>query len=55
MMLRRILKTKRKEITDIWRKLYNEELYNIFSSQNNIRIIKIKRTCRTYGRVQKCI
>jgi hypothetical protein len=39
-MLRRIFGPKRDEVTGKWRKLHNEELYNVFSSPNIIRMIK---------------
>jgi hypothetical protein len=39
-VLRRIFGPKRDEVTGGWRKLYNEELHNLFSSPSIIRIIK---------------
>jgi hypothetical protein len=30
-------------VTGDWRKLHNEELHNLYSSPNNIRIIKSRR------------
>jgi hypothetical protein len=39
-MLRGIFRTKRDEVTECWRKLLNEELHNLYSSPNIIRIIK---------------
>jgi hypothetical protein len=39
-VLRRIFGPKRDEVTGGWRKLHNEELYNLYSSPNIIRIIK---------------
>jgi hypothetical protein len=41
--LRRIFGPKRDEITGEWRKLYNEELHNLYSSPNIIRQIKSQR------------
>jgi hypothetical protein len=38
-VLRRIFGSERDEVTGGWRKLYNEELHNLYSSQNIIRII----------------
>jgi hypothetical protein len=35
---------KGEEITGEWRKLHNEELHDIYSSPNNIRMIKSMRT-----------
>jgi hypothetical protein len=36
-VLRRILGPKRYEVTREWRKLHNEELYNLYSSPDIIR------------------
>jgi hypothetical protein len=45
-VLRRIFGPKREEITGNWRKLHNEELHNVYSSENIIIIIKSRRTRR---------
>ena len=37
---RRIFGSKRDEITGEWRKLYNEELNDLYSSLNIVRVIK---------------
>jgi hypothetical protein len=42
-VLRRIFGPKRDEMTGEWRKLHNEELHNLYSSPNIIRIIKSRR------------
>jgi hypothetical protein len=42
-VLRRIFGLKRDEVTGGWRKLYNEELHNLYSSPNIIRIIMSSR------------
>jgi hypothetical protein len=42
-VLRRIFGTKRDEVTGDWRKLHNEELHNLYSSPNIIRMIKSRR------------
>jgi hypothetical protein len=42
-VLRRIFGPKRDEVTGEWRKLHNEELHDLFSSANIIRIIKARR------------
>jgi hypothetical protein len=42
-MLGRIFGPKRGEVTGGWRKLHNEELYNLNSSPNKIRMIKSRR------------
>jgi hypothetical protein len=41
--LRRILGPKRDEVTGDWRKLHSEELHNLYSSPNIIRMIKSRR------------
>jgi hypothetical protein len=42
-VLRRIFGPKRDEIIGGWRELHNEELHNLYSSANIIRIIKSRR------------
>jgi hypothetical protein len=42
-VLRRIFGPKRDEVTGEWRKLPNEELHDLYSSPNIIRIIKSRR------------
>jgi transcription termination factor 2 len=42
-VLRRIFGPKRDEVTGDWRKLRNEELHNLYSSPNIIRMIKSRR------------
>ena len=42
-MLRRIFSPKRYEVTGGWRKLHNEELNDLYSSPNIIRMIKSRR------------
>jgi hypothetical protein len=42
-MLRRILGPKRDEVTGGLRKLHNEELHSLYSSQSIIKIIKSRR------------
>jgi uncharacterized membrane protein len=44
-VLRRIFGPKRDEVTRDWRKLHNEELHNLYSLPNIIRMIKSKRMC----------
>jgi len=38
--MRRIFGPKRDEVTGEWRKLHNEELSDLYSSQNVIRVVK---------------
>jgi hypothetical protein len=42
-VLRRIFGPKRDEVTGGWRKLHNEELHNLYSSQSIIRMIWSRR------------
>jgi hypothetical protein len=42
-VLRRILGPRRDEMVGDWRKLPNEELHNLYSSPNIIRMIKSRR------------
>jgi hypothetical protein len=42
-VLRRIFGPKRDEVTGEWRKLHNEELNDMYSSPNIVRVVKSKR------------
>jgi hypothetical protein len=42
-VLRRIFGPRSDEVTGDWRKLHNEELHNLYSSPNIIRMIKLRR------------
>ena len=42
-MFRGIFGPKRGKVTGEWRKLYNEELNDLYSSPNNVRVIKSRR------------
>jgi len=42
-MLRRIFGPKRDEVTGEWRKLHNEELNDLYSSPNIVRVMKSRR------------
>jgi hypothetical protein len=42
-VLRRVLGLKRDEVTGEWRKLHNEELNDLYSSPNIVRVIKSRR------------
>ena len=43
MVLRRIFEPRRDEVTGDWRRLHNEELNDLFSSPNMVRVIKSRR------------
>ena len=49
-VLSRIFGPKRDEVTGEWRKLHNEELNNLYSSPNIVRVIK-SRIMRWVGHV----
>jgi len=51
-VLRRILGPKRYEVTGKWKKLHNEELNDLYSSPNIVRVIK-SRTMRWAGHVAR--
>ena len=42
-VLRRVFGPKRDEVTGEWRKLHNEELNDLFSSPNIVRVVKSRR------------
>ena len=59
-VLRRIFGPKRDEVTEVWRKLCNEELNAMYSSSSIFRVIKIQKeemygVCSTYGGEQRCL
>jgi hypothetical protein len=42
-VLRRIFGPKREEVVGEWRKLHNEELNDLYSSPNIVRVVKSRR------------
>jgi hypothetical protein len=42
-VLRRTVEPKREEVAGNWRRLHNEELHNLYASQNIIRMINSRR------------
>jgi hypothetical protein len=58
-MLKRIFGPKRDEVTGEWRKLHNDQLYDLYSSLNIVRVIIPKRMrwarhVASMGRVEVC-
>jgi len=59
-VLRKILGPERDEVTGDWRRLYNEELNDLYSSQNIILGDQIKKNemdwaCSTYESEETCL
>jgi hypothetical protein len=59
-VLRRIFGPRRDEVTGGWRKLHNEELHDLYSSLNIVRVIKSRKIRWTrhvarIGRREACI
>jgi hypothetical protein len=59
-VLRRIVGSKRDEVTGEWRKLLNEKLHDLYSSPNIVRMIKSRRMrwaghAAQMGRREACI
>ena len=58
-LLRRIFGPKRDGVKGEWRKLHNEELNDLYSSLNIVRVIKNEKNemggaCDTYGGRDRC-
>jgi len=43
MVLRKVFGPKRDEVTGEWRKLHNEELNDLYSLPNIVRVVKLRR------------
>ena len=56
--LRRVFGPKREEVTGEWRKLHNEELRDLYSLRNIVRVVKSRRmrwgACGAYGGGNRC-
>jgi hypothetical protein len=55
MMLRKVTGPRRDEVTGNWRKLHNEELFDLYISTNIINVIKLRRACTVYGGGERCM
>jgi hypothetical protein len=54
-VLRKVFWPKRDEATGKWRKLHNEELNDLYSLTNIVRVIKSSRMrCGAYGGGERC-
>jgi hypothetical protein len=51
-ILRRIFGPKRDEMTGEWRKLHNEDMYNLYSS-SQVKANEMGGACGTHGRGEK--
>jgi hypothetical protein len=55
-VLKRVFGPKRDEVTGEWRKLHNEELNDLYSLPNTVRVVKSRRMrWRVWGRKEGCI
>ena len=58
-VLRKVFVPKRDEVTGEWRKLHNEELSDLYSLPNSVRVVKSRRMRwaghgRVWGRGEVC-
>jgi hypothetical protein len=51
-VLRRIFGPKREEVAGGWRRLHNEELHNLYTSPNAIRVVKSRRYVARIGKAK---
>jgi hypothetical protein len=51
-VLKTVFRLKREEVTGEWRRILNDEVYNLSTSPNIIRVIKSRRT-RWTGHVER--
>ena len=51
-VLRRIFGPRRDDVTGEWRRLHNEEQYDLYSSPNIVRVIRLRRM-RWFGHVAR--
>jgi hypothetical protein len=55
-VLRRVFGSKRDEITEKWRKLHNEELSDLYSLPNIVRVVKsIRMRCGACRGWERCV
>jgi hypothetical protein len=47
-----ILRPKEEEVAGGWRKLHNEELHNLYTSPNVIKLIKSSRLDKRIGEIR---
>jgi hypothetical protein len=53
-VVRRIFGPKREEVTGEWRRLHNEELYDLYASSNTVWVTKSRRI-RWAGHVARMV
>ena len=53
-VLRRVFESKRDEVTGEWRKLHNEELRDLYTLPNIVRVVKSRRV-RWAGHVARMV
>jgi hypothetical protein len=54
-VLRKVFGPKRDEVKGEWRKLHNEELSDLYSLPNIVRVVKSRRMrCGAYGGGERC-